>query len=93
MKSKGFTLLELIIIVAIFGIIAAIAIPKFYESTDGKSKLDEFIQRNHYNESDVAAFVNNSNFTRQELVESPAVQKAFEKFIKGQYVPQKTESH
>jgi prepilin-type N-terminal cleavage/methylation domain-containing protein len=40
-KARGFTLIELMVVIVIVGILAAVAIPKFFESAN-KAKASEF---------------------------------------------------
>ena len=60
-NQKGFTLIELMIVVVIIGILAALAIPRFMEAT-GKAKKSEaksvlkqiyVLERAYYQENDV----------------------------------------
>ncbi|XOV81363.1 MAG: prepilin-type N-terminal cleavage/methylation domain-containing protein [Aestuariibacter sp.] len=61
MKNKGFTLIELMIVVAIIGILAAIALPAYQSYTD-KASFSEVINRTAGVKSavEVCAQVNNT---------------------------------
>ncbi len=77
-NQKGFTLIELMIVVVIIGILAALAIPRFMAATT-KSKMSEaktmlkqvhVLMRSYYQESDtyVGATLAGIGFVQQPLV-------------------------
>ena len=67
-SQKGFSLVELMIVVAIIGILAALAIPKFQSfqakarQTESKNNLSHIftLQISYYGDNDVYANVNNT---------------------------------
>ena len=62
-SSKGFTLVELMVVIVIIGILAAIAIP-VYKNYTNKAKLSEAVTIVHnYSTSAKAWFANNGNYT------------------------------
>ena len=68
-KKKGFTLVELIIVIAIIAILAALAIPKFGQvRTDAKVSNDIAAAKNI--QSTTAMLVGNGTITETQITES-----------------------
>ena len=62
LKQKGFTLIELMIVVAIIGILAAVAIPAFMDYMKKSKKTEASLQLNKIAKNDKVYFVTNSGF-------------------------------
>ncbi len=62
LKQKGFTLIELMIVVAIIGILAAVAIPAFMDYMKKSKKTEASLQLNKIAKNDKVYFVTNANF-------------------------------
>ncbi len=61
-KQKGFTLIELMIVVAIIGILAAVAIPAFLEYMNSGKGAEGDIAINHLEKNAKTYYVKNSGF-------------------------------
>src|SRR5580704_2896722 len=59
---KGFTLIELMIVVAIIGILAAVAIPAFMDYMKKSKKTEAALQLNKIGKNDKVYFSTNSYF-------------------------------
>ena len=62
LAQKGFTLIELMIVVAIIGILAAVAIPMFMDSMKKAKKSEALIQLNKIGKSAKEHYITNSSF-------------------------------
>jgi type IV pilus assembly protein PilA len=70
-NQKGFTLIELMIVVAIIGILAAIAIPAFMEYMNSGKGTEGEIQLNRMGKSGKAYFVKKSEFPQAAGASDP----------------------
>ena len=72
--QKGFTLIELMIVVAIIGILAAVALPAYQDYTV-KAKVSEFMLAASSAKNSIAEFVNtNGTLPTSELRRNQAVE-------------------
>ena len=62
LKQKGFTLIELMIVVAIIGILALVAIPAFMDYMKKSKKTEASLQLNKIAKNAKAAFITNASY-------------------------------
>jgi prepilin-type N-terminal cleavage/methylation domain-containing protein len=61
-KQSGFTLIELMIVVAIIGILAAVAIPAFMDYMKKSKKTEASLQLNKIGKNNKTYFITNASF-------------------------------
>ena len=72
MAQQGFTLIELMIVVAIIGILAAVAIPMFMDSTKTAKKSEALIQLDKIGKRAIIEYNTNATFPPQAAAPTPA---------------------
>ena len=69
--EKGFTLIELMIVVAIIGILATVAIPAFMDYMKRSKKTEASLQLNKIGKNEKRAYAENSAYTSGTAAELP----------------------
>ena len=72
LNQKGFTLIELMIVVAIIGILAAVAIPAFMDYMKKSKKTEASLQLNKISKNDKVYFVTSANFVTTNGAAKPS---------------------
>ena len=70
-KQRGFTLIELMIVVAIIGILAAVAIPAFMDYMKKSKKTEASLQLNKIAKNAKVAYISEASFPITSTVQTP----------------------